>query len=885
MANKKVRAVSEEAIQKGEQRYDFGRYTILSIGNTTLRQLAMEGKIPSVDYGDLANKKPDGLVVQSSTVKAVIEYKPSLTSEPEIQRAINQEIEVARKLCKLLIVTDGSNTFWVNSLNREFITDESATRLTLPFDMSQFSDGTIKEEHKALLEETIYKVDLTISPLISQLTPPRVIDPYPLARRVWQEIWVNTGKNPEKCLYNVVEMFVFRFLSDLEVLTGDYSFNKVYEKAIKESDGDALTYYAQIVRPKIRSLFPASTTDNTTIINGTIFVNEKGEANLSQSSLFKNTLKHFNSFCNENGSFKHIDRNFKTKLYESFLRQSAGVKALGQYFTPRKVVQAMVRMSGADNLHPRARICDPFCGVGGFLLELINLTGSIEEQFYPCDGEVNPSITLIGYDKGTDEKEDERTIILAKANMLIYFSQIIELFHTPEHVVEYAKAINKTFHLLRDNLGTYALELDDDKKFDLILTNPPYVTSGSTSIKEELARKHLSKKYTAGGTGKEGIALEWIIRNLKDNGRALIVVPDGILSRSSDESLRNFIKENCIIQGIISLPVRTFFATPKQTYILILTKKTNKYQQTSPVFTYLVSEIGETRDANRFEDGVENHLIEATNLFNQFKGAPGSFVSHSLRCKIQPFDRFNADHHWLVDRWWSLEEKKALGIEDEVSQISETGFIDILTDIENSFSEMKEVVKDLKRAGEDVSFDKIRFSEVSLSDESIFALSIGDRVVQKDLRGIEGTIPVFSANVFNPFGYLPKSNITDFTRDSILWGIDGNFDLNIIPRGQEFATTDHCGRIQSLRDDISPRYIMYSLMQLRSELAFGRTYRASLTNIRKVSILIPMLNDGSFDIKTQEILAHRFCCIEAIKQEAIDKIKRMSNLSVVFDEE
>jgi type I restriction-modification system DNA methylase subunit len=91
--------------------------------------------------------------------------------------------------------------------------------------------------------------------------------------------------------------------------------------------------------------------------------------------------------------------------------------------------------------------------------------------------------------------------------------------------------------------------------------------------------------------------MEWIIRALKPNGKAFIVVPDGIFNRQNDKNLREFIKQECFIDGIISLPLNTFFTTNKKTYILCITKKNNKADmQNAPVFTYLVSEIGESRD-------------------------------------------------------------------------------------------------------------------------------------------------------------------------------------------------------------------------------------------------------------------------------------------------
>lgn len=67
-------------------------------------------------------------------------------------------------------------------------------------------------------------------------------------------------------------------------------------------------------------------------------------------------------------------------------------------------------------------ICAPACGVGKFLLEPIlhDL-----HKFYLVQGdELKPQITLYGYDKGFD-KDEQKTIILAKANMLIYMLGMI----------------------------------------------------------------------------------------------------------------------------------------------------------------------------------------------------------------------------------------------------------------------------------------------------------------------------------------------------------------------------------------------------------------------------------------------------------------------------
>jgi hypothetical protein len=110
-------------------------------------------------------------------------------------------------------------------------------------------------------------------------------------RRVWQDIWVATGKSPEKCLYNVVELLIFKFLSDLEVLKEPANFAFLFSLYNKTSNNDVLDYYAKVCRPKIIELFPKGD-DGTTVINGTIFV-ENDRSVFQMATLFRNSIKKF----------------------------------------------------------------------------------------------------------------------------------------------------------------------------------------------------------------------------------------------------------------------------------------------------------------------------------------------------------------------------------------------------------------------------------------------------------------------------------------------------------------------------------------------------------------------------------------------------------------
>jgi hypothetical protein len=77
-----------------------------------------------------------------------------------------------------------------------------------------------------------------------------------LAKQIWQDIWSVSGATPENCLYTFVDLFIFKYLSDLGVLQGIYNFNTVIGRFETNTTSDILENYASVIRPKIKDLFP-----------------------------------------------------------------------------------------------------------------------------------------------------------------------------------------------------------------------------------------------------------------------------------------------------------------------------------------------------------------------------------------------------------------------------------------------------------------------------------------------------------------------------------------------------------------------------------------------------------------------------------------------------
>lgn len=859
--------MSEELIQRNlvEAPEKMGDWNFYNIGATTLKALKGAKIIPDRDYDEYEKKKPDALIVKKPLVIAAIEYKQpkELRTDKQVAAAIAQELGTAQALqAKIYIVTDGKKSYWINPETGNEILQEDGSKITLNFDKKSTECITL-----------INKIRSSINATNDRIKAAATVDPLPLAEKVWQDLWAVSGATPENCLYTFVEIFIFKYLSDLGVLRGMYSFYDLLGRYAGNNDNEVLEYYASVVRVKIKELFPGNPKDKTTIINGTIFVSKDDKAVSGYATVFKRILNRFNDF----GTLENIDYDFKSKLFETFLKESISKKNWGQYFTPLKVVRSIVNMV---DIVPGMEICDPACGVGKFLLEPI--LHELHRYYTVEDGELKPQISLCGFDKGFD-KDEQKTIILAKANMLIYMSGMIK--EHPDMTQKFAQLFNDTF-LLQTNsiLGTLAKPIKD--KFDLILTNPPYVMSGSSNLKEEISKQQELKDYFAiSAMGIEGLFMEWIVRALKPNGKAFVVVPDGIMNRSNDKKLRNFILDNCYVDAVISLPLNTFFTTNKKTYILALTKKTpvnvggvaTLERQTNPVFTYFCSEIGETRDVYRF-DIEQNDLETASDLFNMFKGAKTKFKTSDKRCKVVPIDDFYNGSHWSVDRWWTREEKIELGIEEEEKAIDLTTYISMINDTSAILTESIEPLQELI-AKQLVSTDK---KKVSLSDKALFTLSLGKRLLKKDFITAKGDIPVYSANVFEPFVYTDKSNITDFSKAYVLWGIDGEFSFNVMERGTIFASTDHCGTIKILDDQIDPYYLAYIMEETRHKYGFDRGLRASLTNMKAFNIDIPIKPDGSFDLDAQKSLAESLLCLRQTRKTIYEKMTQLMTQKIEF---
>ncbi len=138
-----------------------------------------------------------------------------------------------------------------------------------------------------------------------------------------------------------------------------------------------------------------------------------------------------------------------------------------------------------------------------------------------------------------------------------------------------------------------------------------------------------------------------------------------------------------------------------------------------------------------------------------------------------------------------------------------------------------------------------------LSDEDIFEISIGKRVLKNEFVE-NGEIPVYSANVIESSGNIDKLLIKNFSKPSILWGIDGDWMVNYIPQGYKFYPTDHCGVLRIKDDSINEKYLAFILEEEGKILEFSRTKRASIDRIQGIKIKVPSITEQTKIVKEVE---------------------------------
>ncbi|VVM07618.1 HsdM family class I SAM-dependent methyltransferase, partial [Methylacidimicrobium tartarophylax] len=620
-----------------------GDYEMFSTQLATVNQYVEHGLLPDREYKN-GKRKFDKLIVRRGTTPdplVIGDDKASGTLTAKNWRGHAEKLhKVFAKPTGALLgyVTDTKSTYWINAQADDIELVEREDGKPMP-QILNYDDETV-------VAEIVYVIN-NFDPRTGKVLSGKKVNPTALSVSVWQTIWRLRADRPEDCLATFVEIFIYKFLNDLGLMRKDSKGRDVSLGHILKLNRDkVLEEYFDVVRPYIKELFPSGS-DGYSVINGIVLQKQNRDHNI----IFHELLKKFVRF----GSLKNTDPEFKTRLYETFLQESDTTNTFGQFFTPRKVVGAVHDMAGISTMSAGKSICDPAAGVGGFVLE--PMARDLEAQWTLKENAMEPKHVWHSFEL------IPKTAILAKANALVHCGDL--LAEQPGRIAAFAAWINKVFTCVEKTaLGT--LERMDKDKFDVIITNPPFVVSGSADFRKLIAKDAARKAYFARKySGIEGLFVQYIVQALKKSGDAWVLLPEAFLLRTPDELLRKWILQNCAVDLVALLPERTFFNTPKRVVILHMKKrdkllapaKLDETLKNEKVLVYAVGEIGETRDAKRFPI-ADNDLPELVKSYALHKANISIPYKRAALISATAFgaSSFNVRHAW------SKPDARALGL-------------------------------------------------------------------------------------------------------------------------------------------------------------------------------------------------------------------------------
>jgi type I restriction enzyme M protein len=281
--------------------------------------------------------------------------------------------------------------------------------------------------------------------------------------------------------------------------------------SLKEKSGTQLTdHYSEILR-KLRE--------------------EKGML----GDIFAQSMPRFNNPVNlkrlitliDEDEWTTLDVDVKGEAFEGLLEKAAseGKKGAGQYFTPRVLIQSIVRIMKPDpRTHKEFTIADPACGSGGFLV---------------CAYEWLLEETKHG---ALIDRSDYKRI-----RTKTYYGQ--DLVPRPRRL----SLMNLYLHGIEPKiyLGDTIYEPPKSDRFDCILTNPPFGTKGANQAPDR-------DDFTISTSNKQLNFVQHCMSVLKKGGRAAMVLPDNVLFEDKAGDVFKILMENCNLHTVLRLPRGTF---------------------------------------------------------------------------------------------------------------------------------------------------------------------------------------------------------------------------------------------------------------------------------------------------------------------------------------
>lgn len=363
---------------------------------------------------------------------------------------------------------------------------------------------------------------------------------------------------------------------------------------------------------------------------------DKTESILLSDTTIMQILEYFEDY-----TLLGTDVDVKGKAFEIFLGRTLTGK-LGQFFTPRTVVEFMVNLV-EPKINSRHKepymVLDPCCGTGGFLIYAFRHMCKKIHSMPKWDADTLARRLAESQLFGMDI--NPRLARVAKMNMFL---------HGDGH-----GGIHSNNGLVDPDGDSY------NDRFDLVITNPPFGNEETDDNILQLFELGSRKK-----TAREILFIERCIKCLKADGILAIVLPDGILNSPRKSYVRDFIATHTVIDAVISLPTKSFKAVGanSKTSIMFLRKKSAQDDDPQMIFMAMAEEIGFERKTKLAKEIRQNDLDAILQTYKESAGlrkadtdikkirdSPSCFlINPNLVSKRIDASYFHAEHIFELNR-------------------------------------------------------------------------------------------------------------------------------------------------------------------------------------------------------------------------------------------
>lgn len=265
---------------------------------------------------------------------------------------------------------------------------------------------------------------------------------------------------------------------------------------------------------------------------------------------FLKTLKHDSKHILEDNIIDGFDL---LSLYEK-LQNQKDKKIFGQFYTPHIILDKMLCDISIQSYYSKnLKILDPACGVGAFLLKLIDKSVNELKEYKKVKKFLNSCI--YGNDINTN------SVLMTRLCLALQLKK-----YYPE------KDVVKDFKNLFQNIkNVNTLFYTESKKFDLIIGNPPYFKSKIS--------KNINERYGViidGQPNVYALFLYWAVNTVEKDGQVIFVVPQSMMNGRYFKKLRTFLSNYSLvmIDLINSKTRKKIFLDAEQAVMILNIKKT-----------------------------------------------------------------------------------------------------------------------------------------------------------------------------------------------------------------------------------------------------------------------------------------------------------------------